>query len=397
MSRTRTNADVAVVGGGLVGISCALALTQLGLKVVLLNKKQIPAPVSTNHDDADFDNRIYTITPGNMEWLRTLGALADVESKRISTIDEMHIWGDEDAGQREPTLEFQAYGTNSAHLAYVVEERLILQALYQAAHRQGIDIVEGDCVGMESGEHRIRFQVSDGNWTEAGLLVAADGKNSRIRELAGISVQTQNYGQTGVVANFETQMPHGNTARQWFLKNGILAWLPLPGNRISMVWSTKDANYLLGLEPEELARVVSEAGAEVMGAFKPLTAAAGFSLARQTADTFIGQRLALLGDAAHQVHPLAGQGVNLGFRDAVALVDVLKARKPFKDIGSHAVLRRYERARKKDVTTMGHMTHGLNLLFASDQPALEKIRNWGMRAVQHQALLKHHLIKQAIL
>ena len=396
MSQSCPDADLIVVGGGLIGISCALAAARSGFSVKLLDKR--PAPDSVSADSTYFDSRIYAITPGNMQWLRELGVLKHINRERVAVVDEMHVWSDQDAeAQQAPTLKFHAYGTDTAHLAYIVEEKLLLAELYQAANEAGVEILADDCVATKTHQDQIRFQLGNGNWLGASLLIAADGKNSHMRELAGIPVRTHDYGQTGVVANFETELPHQNVARQWFLKDGVMAWLPLPGNRISMVWSTSNGHYLLGLATEELVEAVSEVGAGQLGSFKSLTPAQGFPLAMQVADSLIGERTVLLGDAAHQVHPLAGQGVNLGFRDVIDLLDVLMARKPCEDIGSHTLLRRYERARKSDVAAMRNMTHGLNLLFESDHPALERMRNWGMKAVEYQPLLKRQLIKQAII
>ena len=396
MSQPDLDGDMVIVGGGLIGISCALAAARAGFSVKLLDKRPAPEPVST--DSTSFDSRIYAITPGNMQWLRELGILKQINRERIAVVDEMHIWSDQDAeSQQTPTLRFNAGETDAAHLAYIAEEKLLLAELYLAAHEAGVEILANDCVAMEINQDQARLQMDNGHWLDAGLVIAADGKNSRMRESAGIPVYTHDYGQTGVVANFETEFPHQNIARQWFLKDGVMAWLPLPGNRISVVWSTSNGRHLLGLAAEELAEAVSEIGAGQLGDFRSLTAAKGFSLAMQTADSLIGERIVLLGDAAHQVHPLAGQGVNLGFRDVIGLIDVLKARKSYEDIGSHSLLRRYERARSSDVAAMRYMTHGLNLLFESDHPAMELVRNLGMKAVESQSLLKRQLIKQAII
>lgn len=396
MSQPHPDVDMAIVGGGLIGISCALAAARSGFSVKLLDKRLVPESAST--DPAHFDSRIYAITPGNMQWLRKLGVLKYIDRERIAVVDEMHIWGDRDAeAQQAPTLKFQAYGTGATHLAYIIEEKRLLAELYQAANEAGVEILANDCVATKTHQDQVRFQLDNGNWLGANLLIAADGKNSRMRELAGIAVGTHDYGQTGIVANFQTELPHQNIARQWFLKDSVMAWLPLPGNRISMVWSTSNGDYLLGLAADEFAEAVSGTGAGQLGSFKPLVPVKGFPLAMRVADSLIGERIVLLGDAAHQVHPLAGQGVNLGFRDVIDLLDVLETRKPREDIGSHTLLRRYERARKSDVAAMRYVTHGLNLLFESDHPAFERMRNWGMKAVEHQPLLKRQLIKQAVI
>jgi ubiquinone biosynthesis UbiH/UbiF/VisC/COQ6 family hydroxylase len=243
-----------------------------------------------------------------------------------------------------------------------------------------------------------RVQLADGRHLSAKLIVAADGGSSWTRGQAGITAQAHEYEQMGVVANFETELPHQHIARQWFSADGVLAWLPLPGNRISIVWSTSNnhAEHLQGLEAEDLVAEVAEAGKKMLGNMRLITPAVAFPLALQTAQQLVKPRLVLIGDAAHLLHPLAGQGVNLGFRDAIALVQTLLGRKPMQDIGNMMLLRRYERARKTDMMAMQYMTHGLHSLFASQQPMVNKLRNWGLALTNRQVALKKYLIKQAI-
>lgn len=386
--------DVVIVGGGLVGSSCAIALAQQGIKVGLLDKRVLKAQELV---DAPLDSRVYTITPGNAKWLKSLGVWERLDHNRISFIDDMEIWSDSDSeAEAEPTLEFSAYGTNLPHLAFVLEEQVLQTALWSALADTEVGVITGESVALEFGRENARLHLSSGMELQAGLIVAADGGNSTIRELAGISTQDYPYGQKGVVANFHTELPHENIARQWFTNNGVMAWLPLPGNQMSLVWSTKNAESLLAMESAELADAVAKAGAWRLGALSTITSAQSFPLALRTAESMVRPRVALIGDAAHQIHPLAGQGVNLGFRDVITLVETLTEKKTVEDIGGYMLLRRYERARKADLLEMQMLTHGLNLLFETDQSVVRSLRNWGMKALNDQSLLKRQLIGKAI-
>jgi ubiquinone biosynthesis UbiH/UbiF/VisC/COQ6 family hydroxylase len=219
-----------------------------------------------------------------------------------------------------------------------------------------------------------------------------------VRARAGITVQASDYRQLGVVANFDSEKPHDGVAFQWFRRDGVLALLPLPGNRTSMVWSIAEerGRRLLGLAHAELAAEVETATGGALGALRVITPAAGFPLKLQSVTQFTRPRLALVGDAAHNVHPLAGQGVNLGFRDARALAGVLKERGPQGDCGDYALLRRYERARREDVLAMQVATDGLQKLFNNDAVLLARMRNLGLSLVDRQPWLKSFLVHHAV-
>jgi ubiquinone biosynthesis UbiH/UbiF/VisC/COQ6 family hydroxylase len=232
----------------------------------------------------------------------------------------------------------------------------------------------------------------------AGLIVGADGADSWVRSQAGIRVETRPYAQTAVVANFAVALPHRGVATQWFLRNGVLALLPLPGERVSMVWSTATAHAeeLLALGADELAAQVMAASQARLGELRVITPAAAFPLRMQRVSRLVTARVALVGDAAHNVHPLAGQGVNLGFRDARELARVLTARGAQNDCGDLALLRRYERARKEDIAAMQLTTDALQRLFNYDNAPMASLRNLGLRFVNRQSALKNLLIRRAV-
>lgn len=383
--------DVIVVGGGLVGASCALALAQQGLSVILLDSK----PSSGNLPKQAWDSRIYAISPGNAVWLQSLGVWDMLDCERVCVIDGMQIWAD----ANDAPLEFISYEANATSLGFIVENQQLQYALRSALERAGITLLTGvECTELRVEREKAVLKTSDGRCLETKLVIAADGGNSWLRAQADIPVQSHDYRQMGVVANFETELPHQNIARQWFHEDGVLAWLPLPDNRISMVWSAGNdkARYLLSLDADALAMEVAMAGVNKLGLLKTITAAVAFPLIMQTARQLVQPRLALVGDAAHQIHPLAGQGVNLGFRDVIALTGVLEEKNTHQDIGDVVLLRHYERARKTDMLTMRHLTHGLHSLFANEQAMVKKLREWGVSLTNRQPGLKRYLIKRAL-
>ena len=391
MTESCESYDVAIIGAGLVGASLALALAPCGLRVALVEPR---APVSPA---ASWDSRIYAISPGSAAFLASVGAWQGVDASRVARVETMRIFGD--APSLSSSLEFSAYDAGLGELAFIAENGRIQSALWQcldnAAHIKRYCPVACDTLLQHANDSEI---VLDGGITlRAKLVVGADGAQSWVREQAGVKVITHDYGQCGVVANFACALPHYDTAYQWFRPDGVLALLPLPGNRVSMVWSTADAHAqeLMALDTAALAQRVSDAAENSLGALETITPAAVFPLRMQRVEQFVKPRLALVGDAAHNVHPLAGQGVNLGFRDARELAAVLCGRGAQGDCGDYALLRRYERARKEDVLTMQLATDGLQKLFASQAVWLSRARNLGMKMLESQSLLKNLLVKHA--
>jgi ubiquinone biosynthesis UbiH/UbiF/VisC/COQ6 family hydroxylase len=308
----------------------------------------------------------------------------------------MDVRGD-DGGR----IEFSAYELGERALAWIVENRELNCALVRAARGMpGLDIVapcSPAAIAWRGGAAELRLD--DGRTISARLIVGADGVHSWTREQAGIGGVPRAYGQSGVVANFDIERAHRGRASQWFLRDGsVLAWLPLPGRRISIVWSAPSAlaAELLALDTSELAARVGEAGGHELGALKAITPAAAFELSFLKLPSVVGERLALVGDAAHGVHPLAGQGVNLGFGDAAALAAILGARGPVSDAGAAILLERYARRRAGPVLAMQLVTDGLVRLFDARGSWLRVLRNQGMRAVGAVGLVKRLLAQPAL-
>lgn len=379
--------DVVIVGGGLAGTALAVALQGKGQRVALVQANEPAASAE------GWDSRIYAVTPGNVDFLRGLGVWDALAAERIAPIHAMHIWGD--AAEATPSLQFEAYDTGLPALGYIAEERLMQAGLWNA-----LDEVEVyapvRCQQLVWAADAASLTLEDGRQLTAKLVVGADGGNSWVRQQAGVDVQRIPYEQQGVVANFATEKPHHNIARQWFRQDGILAWLPLPGQRMSMVWSAFDAKAqeLMQLSPDELCRTVAEAGRYALGELQLITPAAAFPLVMQRNHALIAPRMALVGDAAHRVHPLAGQGINLGWRDVQALAKVLTEQ--MGDPGEKRRLRAYERARKSDVMAMQGVTFGLQKLFNNDDARLGWLRNAGLDVVNRITPLKRLLMAQAV-
>lgn len=374
-----------VVGAGLVGAATALALSRQGLRVALIEHRPPPQPL------AAWDTRIYAISPASRRFLENLGVWPRLDTARIQPVYRMDV-----AGDGEGSVRLDAYAAGVSHLATIVESGRLQHALWQA-------IVEDGSVALycpatidtlaRAGDHT-RLTLDDGTLLEAGLVVGADGADSRIRDWARLDAVTTPYGQSGVVANFSCARPHRGTAFQWFFDGDILAWLPLPGNRVSMVWSTvtAQAEGLLALDAAALAERVRNAGHDRLGALQALTPAAAFPLRLIRVATPVAPGVALVGDAAHGVHPLAGQGVNLGFGDAEVLAEVLAQHR--RTPGDSRVLQGYARRRAAPVARMQTVTHGLHHLFA--EPRAAWLRNAGMALVDQVPPLKAALVREAM-
>jgi len=237
-----------------------------------------------------------------------------------------------------------------------------------------------------------------GERVEGDLLVGADGPDSRVRSQLGIAVEEEPYAEAAIVANFLAENEHGAVARQWFRADGVLAWLPLPGKRISIVWSTPlaHADALAALEPREFERRVRDAGGAALGDLQLISPLARFNLRSVRVADPVAPGVVLVGDAAHAVHPLAGQGVNLGFQDARVLADVLASRSAVERPGDARVLRRYARERREDVTAMHFVTDGLDKLFGSGARGARAFRNLGLRLVDVQPWAKAALVRRAM-
>jgi ubiquinone biosynthesis UbiH/UbiF/VisC/COQ6 family hydroxylase len=396
MTATQLKTDVTIVGAGLVGLAATVALAQAGYQVVLIDSQ---TQQRLRYPADDWDQRIYAISPNNMQWLSQLGIWPLMDKNRITEMQAMEIWGD----TTSQPLTLHAEDVNADSLGFIVEERLLKDALLQWIEASDVCMLTGhECLAIKSSLQQTLLTLDNQQTIESTLLLAADGANSWVRQQLDIGVQHKDYEQTAIVANFLTEKSHKHIARQWFThdamgRGGVLAWLPLPENKISIVWSapTANAEALMKLALDVFANEVMRAGNGSLGAMSPIGKPASFPLVLKQANQSVASSVILIGDAAHRVHPMAGQGVNLGFRDVIDLLDLLESKHTYQPINDKALLKQYARVRKSDLLKMVSLTNGLYHLFESPHSVVKHVRNWGLSATNQQAI-KKILIANAI-
>lgn len=384
--------DIVVIGGGLVGASLLAALKDSGLKLALIEARE-PMPLPT---DDSWDTRVYAISPGSIAFLERHGVWQHMDAERITPVSKMQVYGDDNTTK----IDFSAYESGVSELACIIESRQLQHAIWtELATADNVQLFcPAKYVALEWHDTHVEITLEDGRVLQTALLVGADGVNSRVRAQAGITVKRHSYHQVGVVANFEVERSHRNIAYQWFRRDGILALLPLAGKRVSMVWSanTALAEELSGLSADVLCDRVAEAAEYQLGAMRLITPQAGFPLNFVQAESLVKPRLVLVGDAAHGIHPLAGQGVNLGMRDIRELTDLLTQFEGIGDCGEFSLLRCYARKRTEDILAMGFVTDGLQKLFSSEDAAIMRIRNLGLGITNRLPMLKSRLMQHAL-
>lgn len=366
--------DAAVVGGGVVGAACALALAQQGLQVSLIEHADAPAWRS-----ADADPRVYAFAPDNAALFESIGVWAAVRDARAHPYRRMRVW--DAAGGEE--LRFDADAFAVQQLGWIVEHALLQDRLWAALRQSNVTVrCPASVVALEPNEDGVTLELDDGLRVEARIAIAADGGHSALRQLAGIAANTADYGQRGVVAYIATGHAHEDTAWQRFLPTGPLAFLPCApwpdaANVSSIVWTLPDAEAarVIALDDAAFAEEITRAFASRLGDVRPLGKRIAFPLRRQLADTFVAGRVLAMGDAAHVVHPLAGQGVNLGLRDVSALRDaVATAQSRRTDWTAPHRLARWARARRSDATASAYAFSAINRMFSNDGLASTLLR-----------------------
>ena len=374
--------DAAVIGGGSVGASLVRALKGHSIAFIA------PPPQAPAH--AGFDPRVYALSPGNVEFLRTLGVWQKLPVERLARVEAMDIFGDD----KRAVLEFDAYQAGMRELAWIVEDSELQRALWS-----GLSAMALRCERLEPGLEHTMISFSDGAPIAAKLVVGADGAHSFVRRAAGIEAKERGFRQTAVVANFHCTRAHRNVAYQWFQGGPVLALLPLAGEQVSMVWSLPEAEAqrISALPTATLAAEVTTASGGILGALESASAVRSFPLQRLSARRLIGPRVALVGDAAHVVHPLAGQGLNLGLQDARVLAAVIAEREPGRDPGDLRLLRRYERRRAEPILAMDGAISGLFALYSAENSFLGQLRNAGLNLTNRSAVIKNLLMRQAMI
>lgn len=392
-STRRDPRDVVVAGAGYVGLATAVAIASArpGLSVMVVDAA--PEGVWKR------DGRASAIAAAASRMLARLGCWDEI-APQAGPITEMIITDSHTSDPVRPVfLTFGGEAEAGEPFAHMVENRVLNGALRARAAELGIDVVEGVAVsGFEAGPADVEIVLADGTTQRARLLVAADGVRSRLRAMAGIRTTHWDYGQSGIVCTVAHERPHEGRAMEHFLPAGPFATLPLTGNRSSIVWTerTADAERLVAADPlvfeAELERRFGLTLGEIRVEDKPRAWPLGLTLARE----FVRPRLALAGDAAHGIHPIAGQGLNLGFKDAAALAEVVvEADRLGRDIGALDVLQDYQAWRRFDTVQMGITTDVLNRMFSNDMAPVRTIRDIGLGLVDRMPRLKEFFIRQA--
>ena len=385
--------DLAVAGGGIVGASIACAAGLQGLKVALIE----PHPPAMDWPDGSVDLRVYAITRASQRIFEHLGAWEAMQEMGVSPYGDMEVWDAAGTGR----IHFSAADIGEPSLGHIIEQRVMVAALHRRlAELPGVErLMPAGVEAFETGGEMVEIRLESGEALCARLLVGADGKASRVRSLAGIAVERYDYHQRAIVCVVSAERPHLATAWQRFLPTGPLAFLPLADGRSSIVWSTthEEAEALLALDGAAFAERLAEAFDYRLGAVTAVGERAAFPLARQHAVRYVMPRLALAGDAAHVIHPLAGQGVNLGLLDAAVLAEVLReAAAEGRDPGSLRILRRYERWRRGENQAMMLAMDGFKHLFGAPFGPVRLARNLGLSLVDRLGPLKHFLVRHAM-
>jgi 2-octaprenylphenol hydroxylase len=390
--------DVAVVGGGPVG-ACAAALLARGaggraLSVALL-EPQPPAPLPAG---APLEARVVAVSRASERTLASAGAWPEILGPRVCAYERMRIWHASVAPTSAAALLFDAADVGEPNLGYIVENRLLQTALLAALVQAGGHIEAVQLSGLRISEDAVEAHTSGGIFS-ARLIIGADGAQSAVRAAAGLTAESSGYAQTAIVATVATQRPHEMTAWQRFTKAGTVAFLPLADGTSSIVWSADDelAPGLMAASEANFALELDRASDLALGATRLVSARQSFALRRLSAPRYVARRVALIGDAAHVVHPLAGQGVNLGLLDAAALADlVLAASAGGEDPGAFGVLRRYERWRKSEVALMSAAIDAFDRFLAHGSGPLALLAQQGLSWVNRAPELKRVFIRRAL-
>ena len=399
-SQAHTESEVIVVGGGLVGAALACLLGEAGVAVTVLDAR--PGPLDGEAvGRGQPAQRVSAVTPVSQRLLTRLGAWPAMAARRVTPYTGMQVWDAEGNGE----ISFDADQAGTDVLGHIVENDVMLAALEaRLARLPSVTQVFGARLdAMQTTAVGRRLMLADGQRYFAPLAVAADGARSQVRELAGIDVSARETGHAALVTTVRTGRGHGGVARQVFLASGPLAFLPLSvagdDRYCSIVWSTSpdEAARLCALPRDALGGEMAAAFEQRLGTVEPIDDAVHIPLTQRHAGHYVEPGLALVGDAAHSIHPLAGQGVNLGFMDAAVLAEeLLEARRRGAELGDIRILSRYARRRRGDNASMLALMDGFRLLFGSENPALRLARNIGLSGVDRLEPIKRLLMRQAI-
>jgi ubiquinone biosynthesis UbiH/UbiF/VisC/COQ6 family hydroxylase len=392
--------DVAVVGAGPIGLATALLLarrTGIAPTRIAVIDRRIPA-AGVDIAKLPVDLRVFALSRASEKILRAADAWTDVARVRAAPYERMQVWHADVPPHGGDALVFDAAEIGERDLGVIAENNVLQAALAAAARRAGITLIEGEVEALEFGRSQATLRTA-GRACDARLVVGADGAQSRVRELAGLDATRTDYGQIALVAMVSTAKPHRRTAWQRFLGDGTLAFLPLADGLSSIVWSlpTARAEKLLVANPDAFERELERDFDGALGAVRLASERVKFPLWRLSAVNYVHARVALVGDAAHVVHPLAGQGANLGLLDAAALADVLaEGLEAREDLGAERILRRYERWRRSENELMSAAIDAFDRLLARGSGRVAEVAQRGLPFVQKSGLVKRAFIERAM-
>ena len=389
--------DIVIVGAGMVGLAIANLLGKSDLAnvaVIDAGKK----PIFSLEDDLSL--RVSAIAPGSAELLRAIGVWDEIATERACPYRDMRVWDAAGHADGPETVAFSAAEFAAPELGFIVENILVRTALLNKVAQTNVATrFETTIKSMRKSSNRYELELDSGRTLAPELVIGADGARSFIRDAAAIEIDSWPHEQKAFVTHLMPELDHRNTAWQRFLTDGPLGILPLHDGRVSIVWSTtpENADDALAMTDEQLASRLTEISGGVLGRLTPSGDRGAFPLESQHAKHYVTPGLALVGDAAHAIHPLAGQGVNLGFADAIKLAEVLvSALEGGEFIGDRPVLRKYERARKGDNQLMLNFVRGLNKLFSAEYSSLQPLRGAGMAAFNKSGPLREHAVRVAL-
>lgn len=384
--------DILIVGGGMVGatIACALGDTSLRIGVIESSEPRMDLPEG-------FANRVSAITRATEHVFAAVGAWEGMRRRRVFPYEGMHVWDATGSGH----IDFDCSEIGEPNLGYIIENQVIHAALLERmAEFKNIELLcPAQVATLARNADSVTLGLADGRYLQAYLVVGADGANSWVREQAGITTTGWTYEQTAVVATIKTSQSHQAACWQRFMPSGPLAFLPLPDGYSSIVWSTdpERASELLAMSESQFLDELQQVFGDKLGRMESTGPRGAFPLVLRHANSYTAERLVLAGNAAHAIHPLAGQGLNLGVSDAAALAEVLlEAKSGKQDIGEMSVLRRYERWRKADNVAVMAAMDGFKRLFSNDSMPLRLLRNLGLNLADHSGPVKHMMIRRAM-
>lgn len=404
MSRS---AEIVIAGAGLAGSALALALSRQGWQVLLLDAAETPPPVAAEPGVHGFDLRVSALSAGSLRFLDQLGVWPLMQAQRVSPFRHMQVQDSDGTAH----IHFSADSVQADCLGHIVENRVSLQALRQALQKTAVQQMHGRAFRSlrtcqfegHSGLDRQMLTLDNGELLETALLIGADGAQSQVRQQAGFRTRDWDYGHEAIVATVQLEQPHEQTAWQWFMRTGPLAFLPLDDGSgtplVSIVWSCVPAlaEQLLSLSDAAFLNELGRASEHRLGQPLAVSRRVSIPLRQSHARAYVKPGVALVADAAHSLHPLAGQGINLGLKDVAVLAEELqRALARGLSPGHPSVLARYQRRRQGDNLRMMAAMEGFKRLFAEPAPALRWLRNTGLRAVDAAEPLKQQILRQAM-